>query len=219
MELSKEIVATDGDVVLELIELGAVRSAYVKQQLAKCGQIVGAVDQLDDAVASRSAQADELRSQLDVRHEIVDLYIDIHQQVDWLFRAAMRAVIGKRVNLEFLALVRDNQLFDADIVAQYGMTTTQCEMHEYEMEVKGVICGTEVNPNPYQSIMGNFSADFIHDDDGYSLYRYWTNDEVDQLLDGVYLDDLHAAAKDVETLKDIRAWLDSFVTMARLSQD
>jgi hypothetical protein len=203
-----------------LIELGGERPAYAQQQLAACDQIVGVVDQLDNAIASRSALADELRSLHGAHQEATNHYCDICKQVDWLFRAAMRAVIEKRINLEFLELVKKNQLFDQDIVAQYGLTATQIDVHDYELAIKGMICGTEFNPNPYQHIMGLFSADFFHDDnDGYSLYRYWSNDELDTLLIGVFLDDLPAAAENVEMLKDIKAWLDSFVTVAQLSRD
>jgi hypothetical protein len=166
-----------------------------------------------------AAQVEKTPSQFDVHQEVAELYIDIIRKVGWLFCAAMRAVIEKRVNLEFFELIRENQLFDADIVSQYGLTATQFEVHEYEVEVKGVICGAEAYPNPYQHIMGPFSAEFIHDDDGYSLYRYWTSDELDQLLDGIYLYDLPATTEQIEILNEIKAWLDGFVMMVKLSQD
>lgn len=172
-----------------------------------------------DAMQLNVAVPDQFQVLLHAYQQANDLLADICRQVEWLFRAAMRAVIAKRVNLEFLELVRENQLFDADIVCQFGITATEFHIHEFELEIKGMICGTANNPNPYQQLMGQFSADFIHDDDGYSLYRAWANEELDELLVGVFLDDMPATPDRIETLKEIKAWLDSFVTLVRLSRD
>ena len=174
----------------------------------------------DDTIPLNAVTKNQLQVLLNGYQQAKDLHADICKQVDWLFRAAMRAVIAKRVNLEFLALVRENRLFDADIVRQYGITATELCMHEFELEIKGMICGTADNPNPYQQLMGQFSADFIHDDDdGYNLYRAWACEELDDLLDGVFLDDLPAAPDFIETLKEVKAWLESFVMLVRLGCD
>jgi hypothetical protein len=176
------------------------------------------VIKLEDAFSPCLPLADDLRSLVDVYWEAGELYADICKQVDWLFRAAMHAVIEKRVNFEFLDLINKSQLFDVEIVAQYGITAQKIAVHDCELEVKGLLCGTAENPNPYQDIMGEFSAEFIHDD-GYDLYRHWTKGDLEILLDGVLLDDLRASPDCAEALREIKAWLDSFVVMVRLSRD
>lgn len=200
--------------------IAAAQHTDTQQTVEEDANCAGAVEKRDDVALLGVAVADQLQVLLNEYQQAKDLHANICKQVDWLFRAAMRAVIAKRVNLEFMALVRENKLFDADIVRQYGITATELCMHEFELEIKGKICGTPDNPNPYQQLMGQFSAEFIHDDDdGYSLYRAWACEELDELLDGVFLDHLPANPDFIETLQEVKAWLDSFVMLVRLGCD
>lgn len=65
--------------------------------------------------------------------------------------------------------------------------------------------------------MGRFSAQFSSDYT-YDNSQMWLQSDLDNRLNGIYLDSLRAGAEDIYTLRSIKTWLDRYVTAVRLSK-
>ena len=195
-----------------IIELGGERPAYAHDLVTLCKEALEQGVQLDGAIAALSEMA--------VGRQIVkELHQQLCDQVTELFRAAMRHAIDQRPYFNFKHAIEANQMFSVDTAEHFALQIGTCHysMHD-EFVVTGMVVGGELDPIPCKDMQINFTASFSSDCI-YDSYQAWTKDDFENCFEGVYLDGLKGGVKSVEILCSIKAWLDRYVTTARLLCD
>lgn len=196
----------------ELIKRGAKQPAYARDIVMLCKGVTERGVSLDGAIAALN----ELAKTLETSQE---LHRQIRSQVDELFRAAMLHVIEQMPDLHIEHAVQTDTLFGADVTEKFALITTDCFLDtDGTFSIKGCVVGSEFAPHPYKDELIYFRASFSSDYD-YDQYQEWSADAFENCFYSIDLDYLNRTPETLEKLRAIKAWLDSFVTMARLSQD
>jgi len=195
-----------------LIELGEQRPAYARDIVILCKGVTERGVSLDGAVAT----LDEMAKTLETSHE---LHRQIRSQVDELFRAAILHVIEHMPYLNLEHAVQTDILFDADVSEKFALTTTDCFLDDDEtFSIKGCVVGGKLTPYPYKDELIYFRASFASDN-VYDQYQEWSADAFESCFYSVDLSFLNRTPETIEKLHTIKAWLDEFVTVVRLSKD
>ena len=201
-----------------MIELGGDRPAYARDLVMLCKGAVEQGVQLDAAIAALAEMAVEEQQKIAARQMASQLHHDICKGLEELFRAALEEVIDQRPYFSLERLVQTNQLFDLEMIERFGLAPELCEWdRESGFEITGDVFGSQHDPNPFKDTMGRFSAQFSSDYT-YDDSQMWLQSDLDNRLNGVYLDSLRAGAEDIDTLRSIKTWLDRYVTAVRLSK-
>ena len=195
-----------------LKELGGQRPEYAVDLVTLCKCALEQGMPLDAVIAA-------LAEMVAAHDTIKELHLQICDQVTELFRAAMLSAIEQRPYFNLEHAVQNNQLFDADTVERFALLIGSCRNWVDEaFLIEGTVVGSELDPNPFKDgpifFTANFSSDCVYDS-----YQEWTKDDFENCFDDVYLNGLQGGAEGIDMLRSIKAWLDRYVTAARLSQD